>query len=70
MKLSTFLTYYEAIEVVSASETMTQLGVSDYPHMSANNRKKYFDQFKKSTKPIRNEKKVNLDDISKMMGAI
>ena len=69
MTLQDFLKYYEAISALSASEHLTQMGISDYPHMKPENRKKYYSQFNKAVKPLK-KPAPTLDEMSKMIGEL
>ena len=62
MTVKEFWTYYNAISVLDANENLVQMGVSDYPHMKGDSRKKFHDQFSKAIRPIK--KKKSIDDLA------
>jgi hypothetical protein len=70
MEMIRLLAYHKAIDAIQASETMQMLGVSDYPHMKAESRKKLFSQLNKRVKPIKEKVEVKMDDLDSILGGI
>ena len=68
MSLREFNKYLTAIDAVSGSEKMTDLGIADYPHMKKDSRNKFFKQIDKSIKPLK--KKKDLSEIGKLAGGL
>lgn len=62
--------YWEAITVIEARETLTQLSVSDYPHLKKQARQKLHRELSRMAYPstFKDKRKITLQDLKSIGG--
>jgi len=59
--------YFDAMEVITARESLEKLSVSDYGNSKKSGRDKIFKHFSKRANPIHMQKQMSFEDFAKAM---